>query len=310
MPGTYPPAAPTLTGDVLNVHFMLQEPAYIRRRLRTLAELRFVSDQVLTGRARTEGGAVLFEQNESITLPRTVRAVSPGSEYPRDVPGIPTPGLAAVQKWGLATRITFEKVRRDRFPGDVIDRALRKALNSVIAQVDAVTIAAVASEVTATHAAIAPWDGATAKIWRDVALAAAQIKGLNQGYRPDTLLMSDTKAALMASDDIIAQLRRRETSDNPIYSGELDMVGPYKILSTIEQNLPSDDVFLLDSTQLGSMADEIGVDPGYAVAEQAVQIKTILLDNKDAWDLQARRLTVPVVQETGAAIRITGTSGS
>lgn len=310
MPGTYPPTAPTLAGDVLTIHRLLHEPRYIRRRLRSLADLRFVSDQLLTQRFRTEGGAVLFEQSEPLVNARAARSVAPGSEYPRDVPGVGTAGLAAVEKWGQKVRLTFEKIRRSRYPGDEVDRALRKTLNTVIMQVDAITLATIASAVTATQAAIAAWDSSSARIWRDIALAAAQVKGLNQGYHPDTLLMSDTKAALMMSDDIIAQLRRRETTDNPIYSGDLEMVGGYKVLTTTETNLPSDDVWLLDSRQLGGMADEMGVDPGYAVSEQMVQVKTILVDDVDAWDLQARRLTVPAVQEPGAAIRITDTDGS
>jgi hypothetical protein len=310
MPGTYPPAPPTLSGDILSIHRMLQSPAYVRRRLRTLGELRFVSDMLLTQKLRSSGGAVLYEQSEPLTNAREARSVSPGAEYPRDVPGVGTAGLAAVQKWGQAVRLTFEKIKRSRFPGDEVDRALRKTVNTVISKVDQVTLTAIASTVTATSSALAAWDSADAKIWRDVALAAAEVKGLNQGYVPDTILMSDTKAALMMSDTIIANLRRRETTDNPIYTSEMEEIGRYKVVTTTEQNLPSDDVWLLDSNQLGGMADEVELDPGYTVSDQGVQVKTILLDSNDAWDLQGRRLTVPVVLEPGAAIRITDTDGS
>jgi hypothetical protein len=63
---------------------------------------------------------------------------------------------------------------------------------------------------------------------------------------------------------------------------------------------------VLDSKQLGGMADEMDAAPGYSVADLAVQIKSIRLDENDAWDLQGRRKTVPVVQETGAGQEITG----
>lgn len=310
MPGTYPPAPPTLSGDMLTIHRMLQNPTYVRRRLRTLAELRFVSDMLLTQKMRSSGGAVLYEQSEPLRNARDARSVAPGSEYPRDTPGIGTAGLAAVQKWGQAVRLTFEKVRRSRFPGDEVDRALRKTINTVISKVDSITLTAIASNVTATSAAIGAWDTDGARIWRDIALAAAEVKGLNQGYAPDTLLMSDTKAALMMSDTIVATLRRRETTDNPIYSGDMEEIGGYTVVTTTEANLPTDDVWLLDSRQLGGMADEVELDPGYTVSDQGVQVKTILLDSNDAWDLQGRRLTVPVVLEPGAAIRITETEGS
>jgi hypothetical protein len=65
--------------------------------------------------------------------------------------------------------------------------------------------------------------------------------------------------------------------------------------------------YVLDSTQLGGMADEMDAAPGYAMDQLAVQVKSIRLDLNDKWDLQGRRKTVPIVQEPGAACQITGT---
>jgi hypothetical protein len=52
------------------------------------------------------------------------------------------------------------------------------------------------------------------------------------------------------------------------------------------------------------MADEVDGAPGYSVADLAVQIKSIRKDENDAWDLQGRRKTVPVVQEPAAAVKL------
>ena len=54
------------------------------------------------------------------------------------------------------------------------------------------------------------------------------------------------------------------------------------------------------------MADEMDGAPGYAVADLAVQVKSIRKEGQDAWDLQGRRKTVPLVQEPGAGYEITG----
>jgi hypothetical protein len=54
------------------------------------------------------------------------------------------------------------------------------------------------------------------------------------------------------------------------------------------------------------MADEMDGAPGYTVSDMAIQIKSIRHDDVDAWDLQGRRKTVPVVQESGAGQEITG----
>ena len=68
----------------------------------------------------------------------------------------------------------------------------------------------------------------------------------------------------------------------------------------------STSAFVLDSKALGGMADEVDGAPGYSVSDLAVQVKAIRLDEIDGWDLQARRKTVPVVQEPGAGQEITG----
>jgi hypothetical protein len=308
MPGTYPAAPPTLSGDLLTISRLLQSPTQIRRRLRTFADLRFVSDQILTQRYRSAGGAVLVEVSEPIVNARPVESIGAGSGYPKDVPGTGTAAIAAVQKWGQAVDLTDEELKRSVYMGDALDRALRKVINSVIKQVDAVTMAAIGSAITASGAATAAWsNAATATILRDIELAKAAIIDLNQGYMPDTILLSSTKYAYLASDPNIANLRRRETTDNPVYTGRVDVIDDLNVVVAPVSSLPSDDVWVLDSSQLGGMADESDVDPGYTVGDMAVQVGTSRLESRDAWELRGRRLTVPVVQEPGAGRKISGT---
>jgi hypothetical protein len=64
---------------------------------------------------------------------------------------------------------------------------------------------------------------------------------------------------------------------------------------------------VLDSGQLGGMADEDLGGPGYAkVNGQGVEVKSIREDDNDQWRVRARRVTVPVVVEPAAARKITG----
>lgn len=307
MPGPYPPAAPTLTGDLLTISRLLTSPALLLRRLRTLAELRFVSDQILTARYRTSGGAILYEQSEPILNTRAVEAVAPGSEYPRDVTASGTATLSAVSKWGQAVQLTDEQLKRSVYMGQELNRSLQKTANTVISKVDKLTTSAMASAVTATSAATAAWNVGTAALFRDVEVAAAKIVDLNQGYNPNAVLLSSTKYAMLITDPNIAALRRRETTDNPVYGGDIDMLGKYQIITTSVNNLPSDDVWVFDNTLLGGMADEAEADPGYATMDNGLQYKTLRIEERDAWDIWARRITVPVVIETGAACKITGT---
>lgn len=307
MPGSYPPAAPTISSQLVTIHQLLANPRRVRRRLRDIADLRFVADEILTQRFRTSGGAIAYETGESIVNAREVEAVAPGAEYPRDTPSTGTASLAAVSKWGQAVFLSDEKLKRSVYMGSELDRALRKVSNTVIRKVDRLATAAVASAVTATSAATADWsDDTDARMYRDIEVAAAQIVDLNEGYNPDTVLMSTEKYAFLISDPNVATMRRREDPRNPIYTSGMDRIGKYRIIFTAAANLPTDDVWVFDSQQLGGMADEVDQDPGYAVADNGLQVKNIRVEERDGWDLWARRITVPVVTEPAAGIRITG----
>jgi hypothetical protein len=245
--------------------------------------------------------------SEPIVSNRPVESVAPGAEYPMATTPEGAAALAAVLNWGQATLITDAEIKRTVPMGNAVDRKLRKLMNSVISRIDAITMSAVGSAVTATQAAGAAWDAASPTILRDLERAKAAIVDLNQGYDPDTILMSSTKYAELASDDKIANLRRREDTNNPVYSGTIDVIDDLRVVTTSSSNLPSDDVWVLDSTQLGGMADETEVDPGYTVAELGIQVQTDRIPKRDSFEMWARRITVPVIQEPAAAIKITGT---
>jgi hypothetical protein len=308
MPGSYPAPAPTLSGDLLTISRLLQSPTQIQRRLRTFTDLRFISDQILTQRFRSNGGAVLYEVSEPILFNRPVESVAPGSEYPLDTPPTGAAAVAAVQKWGLGTFLSDEEVTRNVYGGAAVDRALRKLVNSIIKQVDTVTLSAVASAVTATTPAGTAWTTSTG-ILRNIETAKAAILDLNQGYNPDTILMSSTKYALMASDATISNLRRREATDNPVYNGEIEVIGGLNVVVAPLSSLPggSDDVWVFDTTQLGGMADEQDGAPGYTVSDMAIQTQSERAAKRDGWDMWGRRKTVPVIQEPAAGIKITST---
>lgn len=305
MPNTYPAAAPTLSGDTLTISRLLQNPAFIGRVLRTFRDLRFVSDQILTQRFRSSGGAVLYEQSEAIVSDRTVEAVAPGSEYPFASLPTGTAAVAAIVKWGQKTRLTDEEIARSVYAGSAIARNMQKAVNSVIRQVDGVSMSAVQSAAADTATA-GSWDNATAanrKPLDDILLAIQRIEDRNQGYRPDTLVVSPKGYTYLMLSDLIANLRQRETTDNPVYTGMIERVAGLTVLKSPALTTTA---MVLDSQALGGMADEMDGAPGYAVADLAVQVKAIRQDDLDAWDLQGRRKTVPVVQESGAVEEITG----
>jgi hypothetical protein len=304
-----PPA--TLSGDLLTISRFLQSPTALQRRLRDFRDMRFVSDQILTQRFRSTGGAVLYEQTEPFVTDRTVEAVAPGSEYPFANLPTGTAALAAIVKWGQKVRLTDEEITRNVYAGAAVDRSLRKVVNSIIAQVDGITMSAVSSALANTATA-GSWDNVTPasrKPLDDILTAIQTIEDRNMGYVPDTLVVSPRAYTFLMLNELVAGLRQRETTDNPVYTGQLERIAGLAILKT-PNITPATSAIVLDSTQLGGMADELDGAPGYAIADLAVQTKAIRKDELDAWDLQGRRKTVPVVQETGAGQEITGVTSS
>lgn len=310
MPYTYPPAAPTLSGDILSINRFLSNPTLVARRLRTLAEQRFISDALLTQRVPAPGGSVLYETGETIYTDTAPSGVSPGAEYPRTTVSHGTASLAKTTKWGSDVEVTDEAISRQLI--NPVDRAFEKLVNHMVKTVDSVAMSAINSAVTQNTACIAPWSGSgsTPQILRDIARAKANIDKLNQGYSPDTLVVDDTTYANFISDAGIANLLPRETPATPVQTGTwLTVAGLRVLVSPNVQggNTSSAIALVLDSRALGAMADENLGGPGYVSSNGVgVQAKTIRQDEADKWLLRARRITVPIVLEPAAAWKITG----
>jgi hypothetical protein len=301
----YPPVQPTLSGDVLTISRFLNSPTLVARRLRDLADQRFISDVLLTGRISTDSGSVLYETGESIYSDRAPKAVQPGSEYPLTPISTGTPSLAKTVKWGNDAEITDEAISRQMF--SPVDKAFTKLVNQMVKTVDGVAMSAITSAVTQSTAALASWavnDG-SAKVLRDIARAKANIIALNQGYDPDTVVVDDVTFANIMSDPTFSLLLPRESTSSPVYSGMFPVVAGMRILPT--PNGISGVALVLDSKVLGAMVDENIGGPGYVSAGGVgVQAKTIREDKVDGWRLRSRRITVPIVQEPAAAWKITG----
>src|SRR3954471_21478439 len=109
---TYPPTVPTLSGDVLTISRFLHTPTAVARRLRTLAENRFIADVLLTG--RVEGASILYETDESIYTADAPEIVAPGAQYPRSLAPTGTAAVAVPPKWGQEVPITVEEIGRLR----------------------------------------------------------------------------------------------------------------------------------------------------------------------------------------------------
>lgn len=292
MPGQFPPGFASLSGDVETISRFLNAPTYIERTLRTLAQQQFIGDALLTSRVNTSGGAVLYEVSESIFANRsTLEAINPGAEFPLSTTGTGAANLATVKKWGLDTLITLESIIRMQW--NPVQRGLLKLTNSLVNWWDgSVVMPAISAAVTQTQAAAATWGGASSNVLLDLASAEATIRGLKQGYVPDTLVLNTTKYAVLLADKNVATAMARENPSNPIYTGQMGRLVGLDIM--VSPNAPANPL-VIDRSMLGGIADE-----------RAFQTGSNWDFDIESWRLRVLRASVPFIQEPGAGVFITG----
>lgn len=307
MPHIYPPAPPTLSGDILTISRFLNSPALVQRRLRTIAEARFIADSILQGRYETQGGALLYEQTESIYTQKPPEAVNAGGEYPRS-PAAPGPAqLAGITKWGQDVPVTDEHVHR--YGRRAVDVALLKITNFLVKQVDTVAMTAINAAVSLTQAVQASWVTPTASTdpIMDILLAAAQINAQDQGYTADTVVTTDQGwARLMGHAKLITGTQFQGRPPAEILR---EILPGMQVLPTNNTPAVTDRVWVLDSTMLGGLAYERLESPEYA-GDPANGVESWTRRDpaaNDQWLIRGRRPIVPIVQEPKAVVQITGT---
>lgn len=300
---TYP-AAPVKVGKDLTtteVHHLMKTPTLLLKRLNSILAHRFIADYLLAGRYTAEGGAILYETGEQIFPADEPEAIAPGGAYPQTVMTTGELATARTVKWGEDSPVTDEAISRLLI--NPVDRALRKLANGMIRKVDSVALGVIGSKVTQTYAA-SSWKDAGAIV--DTVLAAkakAEEDYAGEEYDFDTVALKPTQYAKVAAALIKSDLVPRE-SQNFVLTGVIpDYLG---ITWTTSSHVPFTDPILVDRQQLGGMADEKIASPGYSSLD-GLEVKSIRDEHHDKYDVRARRVTVPVVLEPKAAIKITGT---
>ena len=307
MPLTYPPSGPTYSGDVLTIHRMLKEPALIARRLAELLKQRYIADFILSGRFVAEGGAVTYESGEPIGTGEAPRIVAPGSEYPLVSLGGGVVSTATVDNWGQDTLVTDASIKRLKM--NPVNRSLSRLAAQNVMTVDSAAMSLVGSAVTQAVPASALWANASAEqILGDVLKARQVVTGLQLGYDPDAVALDDltyisvltkfTAAGILSDSQKRAAL---EDAAVPEVAGMKWVQTPNGLAST---------ALVVDTEQLGGMADEDQQAPGYVRSREPgtapVEVKSIREDAEDRYRVRARRVTKPVVTDSGAACKITG----
>lgn len=299
----YPPPPPTITGDVVTINRFLNDPTAVQRRVRDISLNRFITDVIFPGKVEITGGAILYEISEGIYLDKDPEAVNPGAQYPRTKETRGAAAIATATKWGQDVPLTDEQIKR--LKGLAMERTFRKVANTMIRRVDGQGMAAAAAAITQTQTQTAAWDAAGADPFLDVMLADAQIAALDEGFEPDSLILTDVLYARMVANQKVINGLRREEANTVTETGDVTQIAGKRLLRT--NRLPAGiDRLLIDTTQFGALGYEDLESPEYE-GDPANGVETWARRNplaNDEWLVRGRRPVVPIVLEPNAGISI------
>ncbi|WZH36245.1 MAG: hypothetical protein PIR02_15975 [Microbacterium enclense] len=301
---TYPTPAVTGTENLTSeqIHAFLLSKTLFARRVRDIAAQRFIANALLKARLRVEGGAILYEGGEPLFAADDPEVVAPGGEIPRSQVYTGDLAGAAVEKLARDVPIFDESIKRRGI--DVVNKTINQLVNTMVRYVDSAALGVIASKVSQSINAIGSWttvDG----IVRSIEMTKAIAEESGEGHTLDTIVLKPTAYASVMATFLAAGLLPRE-QNNPLLTGTWPTVLDTTWLRS--SHTPTAAPLFVDTDELGGMADQTDVSPGYTSAGDGIETKSLREDKDfEGYLVRARRITVPVVTDATAAYAITGT---
>lgn len=253
--------SPALTVDVL-----LKQPTLIARELTSLVSKRLIADKLfIRGSAdQVAGGAMRYQELESIYLTDTAGEVAEGSDFPM-TSWSEAVKTAAVKGYGQGFPVTNLAIRRNQ--RDLVIRGTRKLANNIVKAIDTVAIAALVDTTTYTSiqtaSASAHWNIAGTDIIADVTAAQEKLELKDNGYNGfegATLILHTNHRDDLLNNTVLRAALPREATDQQIRTG---MMLPFAGLGQIlfSPQVDTTKAILMDTSIAGVIADE-PPDPG------------------------------------------------
>lgn len=298
---TFPPSQPTISGDYRTVSRFLKDPTAVSLLVNRIAAERWISDELLTGTANVEGGAVVITEDSPVKANDPFVEISPGAEYPLTMFNKGTQRTFSTSKFGSKAQITVESIKRQR--QDPVLRALRGLANTAAEEMETAAMAVIQASVTATVAnAGTAWSDNAANILRDVALIRSYNRTEARDYNFNALVMDNATYATFISHPQVVQAQTREGRDNVFYAGTIPVVSGFRIIETDQLAAPG--VWAIDTDMLGGIARETL--PGEGYTGSPVEVHTKFDSDTDSYFVQARHTSTAYVQAPLAGVRLTG----
>lgn len=232
-PVAHPLAAPTISGDLITIDTMLQQPTRITAFLMDLTLQRFILDRIFTSEGGVTGGAVVYDQaiENELYLDRDVERVAPGAEFPIVSSQRRAPKIAEVEKYG--GKYFFTDEARDRNDQAAFRNENIKLGNTIVRKLNSQAI-------TVLEAAIAGNSGNSTFVGNDWSAA------IPNGSNPTAPAL--TPGADLAKANLLADQR------------ELGIHYNILLLSPVNMN----ELRLFYGASLNQMLEDNGFDEAYA----------------------------------------------
>lgn len=283
----------------INVRDFLNNPSRVERVLTELTRDKTIADYAF-GQGDAQNGAVVYDEvlGHPADGDRDVEIIAPGAEFPIVGGSEEEQKLAKVDKYGGASELTFEAIRRN--DTDTLNKRITIVSNLIIKRVNAVAVNALVRNPNINSLVLdESWSVTTSDPIADLFASKGLIDDNELGYTTDLFLINplDAQEYLLGRKDIREQLPKESATANPVLSGDLgNLAGAEWIKSS---TVKRGEIFALQRGISGSIRDEEGGIKSNVYDENGRQVKVI----------QGWRSIVPIITDPKSVTKITGFRG-
>lgn len=211
-PVTYPLGPPSVSGTLVTVDVLLNNPTAITRDIAKLADQHFFASDVFSDAGGVEGGAVLYELPPTtatdLYTERAIQEVAPGEEFPINTMLRGVPVVAKPRKLGTKWPVTKEAKKRNNVR--VIQRAMVQTANTIALTLDTMAVGVMNTAITANSRTVAGQSWATAagitnlnasgtnQAVSDILGVQTVLEGEQRGHQVDSIIINPAQKLSLA----------------------------------------------------------------------------------------------------------------
>lgn len=264
-------------GARIAISDILAQPTFVRAYLLDIADYLFTGDQLFRDAGNCPSGAVVYRASTPLFAETFEDSdYEEFEEVPTALTSLGTPKAKQAEERILGVEVSDRMRRRNDV--DALNVQLTQVRNTLTSIFDGKAMKALDDNVDPAHVinAASTWDTSN-NVRVDLGNAGKTITAEKLGFKPDTLLISDTLAWDLLGNPNLWQvfLGGNVANENPQISGVLpSRLYNLNIVTTLEQNLPDPTaVYVMQRGIFGGKCDEypLSATPWYRQEQRKCQ---------------------------------------